>query len=344
MLASPVRFHRGAAVLRLSGDRYRGLLRVRSQGGRLSAVNDIALEPYIKGVIAWEMPASWHPDALKAQAVVARTYGLVSRKSGSWFDLYDDTRSQVYGGVRAEDPRTNAAVNATRGEVVRWDGALAWTLYHSTSGGKTASREDEWDLPGMPYLGGADDPYDTISPHHNWGPLDAEDDCPNAGRRDCVWSARALKRELGGRAPSSIRDFRVVERNGSSRVERTRLTGPSGATTDQRRRPAQHPRPPFDLVLDRRAAAQRGRGDRGGPGQGGFVRAGAEPRQRDAAARNGVGAMGRRQGDPGDCERLGEACEDDALPAEVAGGDDRPGQGDREVRPALHLGPERRVR
>lgn len=231
ILASPVRFQQGGAVLRLSGDRYRGLLRVRSRGGRLSAVNDIPLEPYIRGVIAWEMPASWHSEALKAQAVVARTYGLVSRKSGSWFDLYDDTRSQVYGGVRAEDPRTNAAVNATRGEVVRWDGALAWTLYHSTSGGKTASREDEWDLPGMPYLGGADDPYDTISPHHTWGPLDAEDDCPNAGRRDCVWSARALKRALGGRAPSSIRDFRVVERNGSSRVERTRLTGPSGATT-----------------------------------------------------------------------------------------------------------------
>ncbi len=229
-LAGPVRFKSGGAVLRLSGHRYRGLLRVRSQGGRLSAVNDIPLEPYVKGVIAWEMPASWHPEALKAQAVVARTYGLVSRKSGSWFDLYDDTRSQVYGGVRAEDSRTNGAVDATRGEVVRWNGGLAWTLYHSTSGGKTASREDEWDLPGMPYLGGAEDPFDSISPHHRWGPLDVEDDCPNAGR-DCVWSARALKRALGGRAPSSIRDFRVVERNGSSRVERARLTGPSEAAT-----------------------------------------------------------------------------------------------------------------
>jgi stage II sporulation protein D len=229
-LASPARFKPGAATLRLSGDRYRGLLRVRSQGGSLSAVNDIGLEPYIKGVIAWEMPASWHPDALKAQAVVARTYGLVSRKSGAWFDLYDDTRSQVYGGVRAEDSRTNAAVEATSGEVVRWNGQLAWTLYHSTSGGKTASREDEWDLPGMPYLGGVADPHDDISPHHTWGPTDAEDDCPNGGR-DCVWSAGALKRALGGRAPSSIRDFRVSARNGSSRVERTRVLGPSASTT-----------------------------------------------------------------------------------------------------------------
>jgi stage II sporulation protein D len=221
-LASPVRFRPGSRVLRLSGNRYRGLLRVRSRSGRLSAVNDIALEPYVKGVIAWEMPASWHSEALKAQAVVARTYGLVSRKAG-WFDLYDDTRSQVYGGVRAENGRTNAAVNATEGEVVRWNGALAWTLYHSTSGGKTASRLDEWDLSGMPYLDGVNDPYDTISPHHTWGP-DASEDCPGGGR-DCVWSAGSLRRALGSSAP--IRDFRVVERNGSSRVERTRLT-PSG--------------------------------------------------------------------------------------------------------------------
>ena len=118
-LAGPVRFDPGAAVLRLSGNAYRGFLRVRAQGGLVSAVNDIGLEPYVKGVIAWEMPASWHPEALKAQAVVARTYGLVSRKTGQWFDLYDDTRSQVYGGVRAEDARTNAAVDATQGEVAR---------------------------------------------------------------------------------------------------------------------------------------------------------------------------------------------------------------------------------
>ncbi|HSE80520.1 MAG TPA: SpoIID/LytB domain-containing protein [Gaiellaceae bacterium] len=229
-LASPVRFSPGSALLRLSGNRYRGLVRVRTQGGRLSAVNDIALEPYVKGVVAWEMPASWHPEALKAQAVVARTYGLVSRKSGSWFDLFADTRSQVYGGVRAEDPRTNAAVDATAGEVVRSGGALAWTFYHSTSGGKTASREDEWGPPGVSYLVGVPDPHDDISPHHRWGPLDPEDDCSDNGR-DCVWSATALKRALGSRAPSAIRDFTVVARNGSSRVERTRLRGPSGDTS-----------------------------------------------------------------------------------------------------------------
>ena len=229
-LVGPLRFDPGTAVLRLSGNGYRGRIRVRAEGGLVSAVNDVGLEQYIKGVVAWEMPASWHPEALKAQAVVARTYGLVSRKTGQWFDLYDDTRSQVYGGIRAEDSRASAAVEATRGEVVRSGGALAWTVYHSTSGGKTASREDEWGPPGIPYLVGVQDAFDAISPHHVWGSTDAEDDCPNSGR-DCVWSASALKRALGSRAPSSITDFVVAERNGSSRVARARLSGPSGATT-----------------------------------------------------------------------------------------------------------------
>lgn len=229
-LAGPVRFAPGTAVLRLSGNAYRGLLRVRAQGSLVSAVNDIGLEPYVKGVIAWEMPASWHPEALKAQAVVARTYGLVSRKTGQWFDLYDDTRSQVYGGVRAEDPRTSAAVDATRGQVVRSGSALAWTVYHSTSGGKTASREDEWGPPGLPYLVGVADEFDSISPHHTWGPIDAEDDCPNSGR-DCVWSAAALKRALGSRSPGRPTDFVVARRNGSSRVAEARLTGSSGSET-----------------------------------------------------------------------------------------------------------------
>jgi len=229
VLASPVRFTPNGSPLTLSGNGYRGLLRVRSQGGLLSAVNDVPLEPYVKGVIAWEMPSSWHVEALKAQAVVARTFGLVSRKAGSWFDLYDDTRSQVYGGIRAETSRTNDAVDATAGEVVRAGGALAWTVYHSTSGGRTASREDEWGPPAIPYLVGVEDAHDSISPHHNWGSTDAEVDCPGTGR-DCVWSGAALKRALGGRAPRSITDFAVTARNASSRVETARVTGASGST------------------------------------------------------------------------------------------------------------------
>jgi SpoIID/LytB domain protein len=115
------------------------------------------------------MPFDWLPEALKAQAVVARSYALATRRSGA-FDLYPDTRSQVYLGVEHEKPSTNAAVSATAGQVVLYQGLVAKTYFFSTSGGRTASAEDVWGEP-VPYLVSVPDPYDTISPHHDWGPF-----------------------------------------------------------------------------------------------------------------------------------------------------------------------------
>ena len=86
-----------------------------------------------------EMPSGWAPEALKAQAVAARSYALANLAKGRPFDLYSDTRSQVYGGVKAESTKTSAAVDATKGEVVLFNGKVADTLFFSTSGGRTAS-------------------------------------------------------------------------------------------------------------------------------------------------------------------------------------------------------------
>jgi SpoIID/LytB domain protein len=102
---------------------------------------------------------------------VARSYAL-SHLHGGAFDLYADTRSQVYRGVPEEELSTTAAVNATAGQVVLYAGKVANTFYFSTSGGRTASIADVW--PGsapVPYLVSVPDPYDTASPYHDWGPL-----------------------------------------------------------------------------------------------------------------------------------------------------------------------------
>jgi stage II sporulation protein D len=233
-VADPRVFRPGAAPLRVSGARYRGSITLRLSGG-VWALNTLGLDAYVRGVVPREMPSSWRLAALKAQAVAARTYSLATSGKCHWFGsraLYPTTSDQVYGGLDAETGRTNTAVTATAGEVVIHNGAPALTVFSSTSGGKTSSVSDEWgsNQASYPYLVSVPDPYDTISPHHNWGPSDAEDDCFNAGR-DCVWSAAALKRALGGNAPSSIRDFVVSDRNGSSRVATARLSGPSGSTT-----------------------------------------------------------------------------------------------------------------
>src|SRR5204862_305575 len=125
-----------------------------------------------RGVVPWEMPHDWRADALRAQAVAARSYALATLKHGETFDVYADTRDQVYGGIRAETPQTNEAVGATAGQVLTWRGRVAITYYFSSSGGRTASSVDglPW-APRVPYLVSVPDPYDSASPNHTWGPL-----------------------------------------------------------------------------------------------------------------------------------------------------------------------------
>jgi stage II sporulation protein D len=170
-LQGPLLFLPGALPLNV-GRPYRGQIQVVSEGGKLQVINVVGLEAYLYGVVPSEVPTHWPAEALKAQAVVARSYALSSRKTGAAFDLYGDTRSQVYLGVREEELPTNDAVDATAGEVLLYQGVVARTYYHSTSGGRTAAIADAW--PGskpVAYLVSVPDPQDVLSPHHQWGPF-----------------------------------------------------------------------------------------------------------------------------------------------------------------------------
>jgi stage II sporulation protein D len=149
---------------------YRGRLEVAQTGAFVRVVNHLPLQSYLEGVVAGEMPHTWHPEALRAQAVAARSYALATLQKGKPFDLYSDVRSQVYQGVAGEKPRTTEAVRATAGEIVTYAGKVATTYYFSTSGGKTASAADVFGF-SVPYLVSRPDPYDKASPHHRWGPI-----------------------------------------------------------------------------------------------------------------------------------------------------------------------------
>src|SRR3954451_1173252 len=121
-LPGPLVFSPGDDPLALGGQAYRGSLRIT--GGRsLRVVNTVGLEQYLWGVVPREMPDRWPAQALQAQAVVARTYALTHLAKGGDFDLYDDTRSQVYGGVAAESDSAREAVDGSAGEVVLYKGA-----------------------------------------------------------------------------------------------------------------------------------------------------------------------------------------------------------------------------
>ena len=117
-LPGPLVFTPGSEPLSLGGRGYRGSLRLQVVGSALQIVNIVGLEAYLRGVVGSEMPDRWPAEALAAQAVAARTFALAQRKTSGTFDLYNDTRSQVYGGIAAESPSAVAAVTETAGQVV----------------------------------------------------------------------------------------------------------------------------------------------------------------------------------------------------------------------------------
>ncbi len=160
----------GAALNSLRDGRYRGRLRVLAEAGGLSVVNIVSLENYLRGVVASEMPSTWKPEALQAQAIAARTYAVATRKAAtSSFDLYPDERSQVYRGLASEGAAASAAVDATAGQVVLYAGQPIVTYFSSSSGGRTAAAEEVFSgAKPVPYLSSVDDPFDTLSPNHDW--------------------------------------------------------------------------------------------------------------------------------------------------------------------------------
>lgn len=171
-LEGPLSFSAREGALRVGGRAYRGTIQVSvAGGGRLRVVDRVGLEDYARGVVPAEMPSTWPPEALKAQAVAARSFALAARTPSKPYDVLADARSQIYGGVAAETPAADAAVEATAGRVLLYRGRVADALYFSSSGGETAALGESFpDARPVPYLVPVPDPYDA-SPYVDWGPV-----------------------------------------------------------------------------------------------------------------------------------------------------------------------------
>jgi len=128
-----------------TNDLYRGDLRVllSSRSPIVSVVNQLPLEQYVRGVVPCEMPSSWPIEALRAQAIAARSYAARRLRPGvSYYDIDDGARSQVYHGAIAERPATDAAIADTAGVVLRSGSKVANAMFHSTGGGATENNEN----------------------------------------------------------------------------------------------------------------------------------------------------------------------------------------------------------
>jgi len=159
----------GDAPLHLDGAPYPGTLRVVPAGGRLALIILTDLESYVKSVVPGEMPSRWPVEALKAQAVAARTYALYHHliRSGAPWDLMSTVEDQLFGGGRIPD-RARRAVEMTRGEVLVHDGRLFPAFFHSTCGGHTENPMSALGKPGFDFLEGVPCPYCRGSRHETW--------------------------------------------------------------------------------------------------------------------------------------------------------------------------------
>lgn len=152
------------------GYAYRGAIRVMKSPQRwgLTVVNVVPVEEYLYGVVGKEMSPSWHREALKAQAVAARTYAISHKNyfASRGFDMTDDTSSQIYAGINGESPSVIAAVDATRGEILTYGGKPIDAFFCSTAGGWTENSENVWGSR-IPYLRGVSDDSSRM-PSYRW--------------------------------------------------------------------------------------------------------------------------------------------------------------------------------
>lgn len=147
-----------AGELSLDGRRYRGALELRHKGSGLTAVNIVPVDDYLLSVVPEEMPVDWPVEAIKAQSVAACSFALASRgrHASESYDLCTTTHCQLYTGTAAEKSASNAAIKATRGEVLTYGGKSIEALFHTDSGGMTENSEDVWGSH-VPYLRAAKD-------------------------------------------------------------------------------------------------------------------------------------------------------------------------------------------
>lgn len=162
----------GGGPVWFRGNRYAGGFEYRLDGGALAVINVVTLEEYVKGVLPYEMPGHWPEEALKAQAVCARTF--VCRTIGHpshGFDVCGTIDCQVYSGLgngsKGATEATDRAVDATAGQCLYYEGALIQASYHSSNGGATEDGEIVWGG-SVPYLKGKLDPYETDVPNYSY--------------------------------------------------------------------------------------------------------------------------------------------------------------------------------
>jgi len=184
--------------------------------GREGVVATLDLDSYLYGVVPIEASPGWPASALQAQAIVARTYALAKRTLSRAYDVTVFESDQRYGGMAVEAASTSAAVDATRGMTLTFNGGPASVFYASCCGGHTADAAEIWGHNALPYLRGVADPHCTAAPDYRWSrsvPIER------------------VTTALGARVPGSITGFTVSVAAGDGRPATLDVLGSAGRST-----------------------------------------------------------------------------------------------------------------
>ncbi len=159
----------GDSFIKVNNRAYRGEIEVRKRNDTLVVINEVDLEEYLQGVMKHEISPAWPEEAVKAQAVAARSFALNKKLKniGKPYDLCATITSQVYGGLSGEDPRSNEAIDESRGEILIYQEKPIAAYYHATCGGETEDVKNVWGGR-LPYLKSVRCKYCKDSPHYGW--------------------------------------------------------------------------------------------------------------------------------------------------------------------------------
>lgn len=204
------------AFLLINGKSYRGIIEVMPADKGVLVVDELPLEDYLVGLINCEISSQWPIEAVKAQAVIARSYAVYQKaaRKNALYHLESSVMDQVYEGCDIEDSRAVRGVKETAGEVLTYNGAVIQAFYHSNCGGHTEASENVWGF-ALPYLAGVDCKYCLTSPSVKW---------------EQSISLKKLESQLrsSGYQVSGLKDIKPGSRNKSGRLQDLTLVSAKG--------------------------------------------------------------------------------------------------------------------
>jgi len=207
------------STIYVNGRRFRGDIDIiKKDDGKLSVINNIGLENYLYGVLYHEISHKWPQEVVKAQAIAARTFAVYQKRQNRLqpYDLRSDIYSQMYGGRTSEKWSTNKAVDATRGEILVFNGDILPAYYHATCAGRTEDASNLWKVDLAP-LKGVDCAFCKDSPHYRWV------------KEVPLWVLADKLRENGYKIGKVV-SVRVLSRNSSGRVDKLEIKDDSGTS------------------------------------------------------------------------------------------------------------------